>query len=132
MTKNSLITTHEANVKIFEEKFTFLGDFSERKFSHFLVTNYKKTDPIIPAEDIHVVELKSHLTHSSLALLQAMKDKVEGMKKQPVQHQIPCPDGKFGCLVYHCEMRLTEEDEVFNSALSQLSAYLEEAITKIK
>lgn len=48
---------------------------------------------------------------------------IEGMKKKPTQHPIPCPDGNPSCLVYHCEIRLSEEDKKTNKVLDTLLAH---------
>lgn len=45
-------------------------------------------------------------------------------KKEPIAHQIPCPDNMPGCCVYHCEYRLSNEDKSFNQALSQINTSL--------
>lgn len=44
---------------------------------------------------------------------------VEDLKKKPTSHPIPCPEGKIGCLVYHCETKYSPEDLVFNEAIDK-------------
>lgn len=53
-----------------------------------------------------------------------IKRECELMKKEPTQHPSGCPDGQPGCLVYHFEMKLSSEDKIWNSALSDLISKL--------
>jgi hypothetical protein len=65
----------------FDRRFTILGDFGEKKFSHFIVTNFKRTDPIIPNEDELCVALKSFIRDLLSARDAEWERKVEGLRK---------------------------------------------------
>lgn len=57
---------------------------------------------------------------------QEIVEKIEEMKIKPHSYQIPCPEGKVGCLVIHwsSDLILTPEDREWNEALEELKQKL--------
>lgn len=46
------------------------------------------------------------------AFKERIRAEVEGMKKEPQQVPIPCPEGKIGCAVYHCKTIEPPENKI--------------------
>ena len=65
-------------------------------------------------------EIADHFLAQRTADMEYLKGEVEKIKKQPIQVQVPCPENKIGCVVYHCEYRLSQEDKIYNQALDDL------------
>lgn len=49
---------------------------------------------------------------------------IEKMKKKPTIEQVRCPENRTGCLVYHTELRLSDEDKAHNQCIDDILAEL--------
>ena len=70
--------------------------------------------------------VQAYITSLTLSLIDSEIERKEGMRKQPADHPIPCPDGNPGCAVYHAEKRLSREDFILNQATDEDITYLQE------
>lgn len=75
--------------------------------------------------------IQKNLSHVKYVLVQKgiwymseLVSEIEKDKKQPTNHQIPCPDNNPGCCVFHYEEKMSKEDESFNQGLSSASSLI--------
>lgn len=57
--------------------------------------------------------IKSELSHQRKLIV----EKLERSKKPKIQRPIPCPEGRIGCLVYHCEEIEPQENNIISDAI---------------
>ena len=60
------------------------------------------------------------IDQATTAILKLISEGLKGLEKKPTPHQIACPDGRPGCCVYHQELRLSEEDKIYNKLLADV------------
>jgi len=74
------------------------------------------------AKEIEKEFIKQTLASRNAAFLEY----IEGQKKKPTLHSIPCPDKMEGCCVYHAEIYLSDDDEIFNKALELVEQFIKD------